>query len=64
MNDRNVTYTGVGTIGLLGIAFIVLKLTGVIDWSWIWVIAPFWVPVVLVFLICILAVICIEFKKE
>lgn len=27
---------------LLTIAFIVLKLTGVIDWDWVWVLAPFW----------------------
>lgn len=29
-------------IGLLGVAFVVLKLVGVIDWSWWWVTAPFW----------------------
>jgi sterol desaturase/sphingolipid hydroxylase (fatty acid hydroxylase superfamily) len=29
---------------LLGVAFIVLKLTGVIAWSWLWVLAPFWIP--------------------
>jgi hypothetical protein len=31
-------------IGLLAIAFIVLKLTGVIAWSWWWVLAPLWAP--------------------
>ena len=29
-------------LGLLGLAFIVLKLCGVINWSWWWVLAPFW----------------------
>jgi phosphoglycerol transferase MdoB-like AlkP superfamily enzyme len=29
-------------LGLLGVAFIILKLCGVIDWSWWWVTAPFW----------------------
>jgi phosphoglycerol transferase MdoB-like AlkP superfamily enzyme len=33
---------GIGVIGLLGVAFVVLKLTGYIDWSWWWVTAPFW----------------------
>lgn len=33
---------GASTFGLLGVAFIVLKLTHVIDWSWWWVLAPFW----------------------
>ena len=33
---------GVSGLGLLGIVFVVLKLCGVIDWSWWWVTAPFW----------------------
>lgn len=34
--------SGVGVLGLLGVAFVVLKLTGFISWSWWWVTAPFW----------------------
>lgn len=26
---------------LLGVAFIILKLMGIITWSWVWVLAPF-----------------------
>jgi hypothetical protein len=33
---------GVGVLGLLGVLFVGLKLTGFIDWSWWWVTAPFW----------------------
>ena len=33
---------GAGVLSLLGIAFVVLKLTGVISWSWWWVTLPFW----------------------
>ena len=33
----------VGIAGLLGVAFIVLKLCGVIHWSWWWVLAPLWI---------------------
>lgn len=33
----------VGFIGLLTILFIALKLVGVIDWSWIWVLSPLWI---------------------
>ena len=39
---------GVGFVGLLTIAFIVLKLTKVIDWSWLWVLSPIWITAVLV----------------
>ena len=37
-------HVGVSSLSLLGIAFIVLKLTKCIDWSWWWVLAPFWIP--------------------
>lgn len=32
----------IGFFGLLGVLFIGLKLTHVIDWSWWWVTAPLW----------------------
>jgi len=44
---------GVGFCGLLAIAFIVLKLTGVIDWGWGWVLSPLWIPLAIVAGICI-----------
>lgn len=34
--------SGVSALGLLGVLFVGLKLTGYIDWSWWWVTAPFW----------------------
>lgn len=34
--------------GALGVAFVILKLCGVISWSWLWVLAPFWGPLALV----------------
>lgn len=42
---------GIGFFGLLTILFIALKLTGQIDWSWLWVLAPLWGPVVVVILV-------------
>jgi len=39
---------GIGFCGLLTIVFITLKLTGFIDWSWLWVLAPIWIPLALV----------------
>ena len=32
---------------ILGIVFVVLKLCGVISWPWVWVLAPFWVSILL-----------------
>lgn len=29
---------------ILTLIFITLKLTGYISWSWLWVLAPMWIP--------------------
>ena len=34
--------TGVATVFVLVVVFAVLKLTGVISWSWLWVLSPLW----------------------
>ena len=48
--DNNIR-TSIGFWDLLVVAFIVLKLCGVIKWSWIWVLAPFWIPILLIVII-------------
>jgi uncharacterized membrane protein YhdT len=45
------TSSGVGFTGLLTIVFIVLKLTGVVNWSWWWVLSPMYIPIVLLLLV-------------
>lgn len=35
--------SGIGFFGLLTIVFIVLKLLGIIEWSWVWVLSPLWI---------------------
>lgn len=50
MSNSTASNSGIGVTGLLGVVFIVLKLTGVIDWSWWWVLLPFWGPVAIVLL--------------
>ena len=64
MEERNsksigCNFGGLGT--LLTVAFIVLKLCGVISWSWVWVLAPLWISFALglvVFLICLIIYMC------
>jgi uncharacterized membrane protein len=43
MSETSSSSGGIGVAGALGVAFVVLKLTGVINWSWLWVLAPFWI---------------------
>ena len=54
-NNSSTTSGGIGVFGLLGVAFVVLKLTHVISWSWWWVLAPFWIPVAIALLILLIA---------
>ena len=59
-------YAGLDFLGLLTITFIVLKLTGVIDWSWWWVLAPVWIPFVITIMILAIIVFTVnnKIKKE
>lgn len=37
-----------GIFPIVGVMCIFLKLVGAIDWSWLWVLSPFWIPVLFV----------------
>jgi len=50
MSNTSSSSSGIGVCGLLGVAFVVLKLTGYITWSWWWITLPFWGGFILVLL--------------
>ena len=63
-NNSNNSNGGIGFAGeLLTVAFVVLKLCGVIAWSWWWVLSPIWISILLVITILTLAVIVKLFFK-
>lgn len=43
--NASVSPGGLGLVSVLTILFVVLKLVGVISWSWIWVLSPLWIGV-------------------
>lgn len=54
MSDKiQVSGGGIGLGGLLFVAFLVLKLCGVITWSWWWVFSPLWIPIVILLVIVV-----------
>ncbi|WP_103110249.1 hypothetical protein [Brevibacillus reuszeri] len=62
---------GIGVMGLLGIVFVTLKLTGIINWSWWWVTLPFWGGLALmlaigliIFTACVISDVLTERKIE
>lgn len=60
-NNNTTVSGGIGFSGLLTIVFIVLKLCGVINWSWIWVFSPMWISAALC--VAIFVFIVMIFKK-
>ena len=42
MEEKNVKVGSLDALTLLGLIFITLKLCKVINWSWWWVLLPFW----------------------
>lgn len=55
MSSSTSSSGGIGFCGLLAIVFITLKLTGYIAWSWLWVLAPLWIPLGIVAVILLIA---------
>lgn len=42
---------------ILGVVFIILKLVGIINWSWLWVLSPIWISFVLFVFVFFVAVV-------
>ena len=49
--NYNASNTGVGILGVLLIIFIVLKLVGVVTWSWWIVLIPLWIEIGLLIIV-------------
>lgn len=54
---RNKRRKGMGICSALLVAFIVLKLVGVITWTWLWVLSPLWIPLALLLGFLLVAII-------
>ena len=54
MNSSKTSSSGVGFCGILTAVFVALKLAGLIDWSWWWVLSPLWIDFILAILIVLI----------
>ena len=54
MNKQKGSNGGMGLLSVLCLIFIVLKLAGLISWSWWWVLSPLWIYLALVIMVVIL----------
>jgi hypothetical protein len=53
----------IGFAGLLTLIFIVLKLTEVVAWSWLWVLSPLWIGFAIWFLLSSIVVFFFSTRK-
>lgn len=51
------TSNNIGFTGALTLVFITLKLLGVINWSWWWVLSPLWISTIIGLLVLVIATI-------
>lgn len=63
-NNNSGATGGIGFGGLLTIVFIVLKLCGVISWSWVWVLSPLWISFSLVVIIIAITLLVVHFINK
>ena len=63
MSEVKASGNGIGIGTLLFVVFLVLKLTGVVAWSWWWVTAPLWLPAIIALVVALIAfLVYIKFK--
>lgn len=55
--------SGIGLDIILFVVFLILKLTGDIDWSWWWVTSPLWIPIAIGIVFIILGIIILGIKE-
>jgi membrane protein YdbS with pleckstrin-like domain len=64
-NSNNTSSSsGLGFFSVLTIVFVVLKLVGVINWSWWWVLSPTWIGIALWLIVLVIYVACITCKGK
>ena len=63
-SNRNSSSSGIGICGVLTIVFIVLKLVGVINWSWLWVLCPLWIDILLAVIVLVIITIIDKMTRK
>lgn len=49
--------SGLGYGSVVQIVFIILKLTGLIDWPWLWVLSPLWIGLLAAAVLILIAIV-------
>lgn len=63
-SNRNSSSSGIEICGVLTIVFVVLKLVGVINWSWLWVSCPLWIDILLTVIVFVIIAIIDKMTRK
>lgn len=64
MSSNNKSSGGIGLLGVLQIVFVVLKLCGLINWSWGLVLIPLWIMLVEIVILVVIAIYTHHYFKK
>lgn len=64
MTENYKTGSGLSFLSVLTLIFITLKLTGVINWSWWWILSPIWISISLAIIVFIIILSVLAITKE
>ena len=49
--------SGPGFLSLLTLLFIGLRLAGILDWHWVWILGPLWIPIAVAVGVCLVVLV-------
>lgn len=55
---------GVSTMVLITLVFFILKVLGYLQWSWLWILSPLWIPIVSIVLIVVVGLTIAVLRKN
>lgn len=61
-NEKHGIYVSTNFPTFLAILFTILKLTGAIQWSWVWVLSPLWIGMIIALILLAIAGILIALE--
>lgn len=64
VKDKVYVTSTFGVLPTMTLVFVILKMAGVINWSWWWVFAPTWIPLCVAAIMLVIFLILIVLTKE
>ncbi len=64
VNREGLPIRSVGVLSLIGVLAVLLKVTGALNLSWVWVLAPFWICLLAIYFFIMGVCLWVGFRKR